>query len=1056
MSLDPTAILSPSGNGSQLTSLNASALAGGTVAFGLLPVGTASGTVAAGNDSRIIGAAQASKNLSDLASVSTARANLGLGGAAVLNVGTTTGTVAAGDDGRIVNALSTTGNGAGLTNLNASALAGGTVAYARLPIGTASNTVAAGNDSRITGAVQSTGNGSLVLVTSSSGTTPRSLASRADDQKNVIDFGGVSDCRVVTDAVSTVNSATYTSATAAFTAGDIGKVVMIGTVGDQANGYSVTGTIASVNSSTSITVGGTKAIAAKSGTGLTLSLGTDNTSALQTALDTAPAYSTVVIPAGNYAVTNAIYLRRDNLTVRCDGTISLVGHTSIGAIVCASNCENVTWTGGRVDGCNATGENAFNISGNFNTNAATTINAAKFCKNVRFINVKATRVLFDGKYVFNVNPATGTFSLGETVTGPGGFSCVINELITNSATNYRIITYALAGSIPLSNGATVTGSTSGASGTVSFIQSPAKGGKGCTIQYAAVDCRVEGLVTENCDIGLTVEAPRVNIFGLNGSVVNLVVSDVTIRNAMRCGIWLYQGSSALSMSMSAMSAVFNNVSMVDVAYYSASRPEVGIGPSNATVAGFGAISADRAVNIKMRGVKINSQYPASIYQGEGSFLDIEYEADCYQIVDPVNFNSHGPWGPGDTSPGQGVSQCNTIKGVHRSRYLNDPTRFPLTWSTSTISNASIPVYRVNLTTITGSFLAGETLTTNQGGTAPSLSVYFQDDSLLYVNVAAGPIVNGCTLTGAISGAAGLVLMPGYRTMNVTNSTGTLSTNTTLTGAASGATAILRLVSSGAVWIIENISGAFQNGETVNAASGGSAAINGTDNVSGPFSRSLTNSRIELAYFGMRYPGGTTNLVGQTNSTVFVDIYDVDGDRRAKGAAVTGLRFSPYARTNLFTGGNEIIEGVGQIGASGSNLAINPRVGDVVIRNAGGTTVLSSTAAGGVTMPQAAFTLANLTYSSTITPNAVTGRIQKLSVTNTAAFTIAAPINSAAGQTLVFDIMNASGGTMGTITWNSVFKLAGTFTNPANTKRRTIEFYFDGTNWVEVNRAANDI
>jgi hypothetical protein len=50
--------------------------------------------------------AQRASNLSDLSSASTARTNLGLGAAAVLNVGTTAGTVAAGDDSRIVAAAS--------------------------------------------------------------------------------------------------------------------------------------------------------------------------------------------------------------------------------------------------------------------------------------------------------------------------------------------------------------------------------------------------------------------------------------------------------------------------------------------------------------------------------------------------------------------------------------------------------------------------------------------------------------------------------------------------------------------------------------------------------------------------------------------------------------------------------------------------------------------------------------------------------------------------------------------------------------------------------------
>lgn len=252
--------LNPVNNLSDVASVSGARTNLGLGGAAVLNVGTVAGTVAAGNDTRIVNAVQSvtasgplassggttpnisltqasvsaagylssadwsafnSKqaalgftplnpvnNLSDVSSISGARTNLGLGGAALLNVGTASGTVAAGNDSRIVNALQTSTNLSGdvsgvynsvsvnrlrgininttapvsgdilqyngaeyvhvappsapvfsvagrtgaitLSNSDISGLGGAAV----LNVGTAAGTVAAGDDSRITGALQ--------------------------------------------------------------------------------------------------------------------------------------------------------------------------------------------------------------------------------------------------------------------------------------------------------------------------------------------------------------------------------------------------------------------------------------------------------------------------------------------------------------------------------------------------------------------------------------------------------------------------------------------------------------------------------------------------------------------------------------------------------------------------------------------------------------------------------------------------------------------------------------------------------------------------------------
>jgi hypothetical protein len=96
-----------------------------------------------------------------------------------------------------------------------------------------------------------------------------------------------------------------------------------------------------------------------------------------------------------------------------------------------------------------------------------------------------------------------------------------------------------------------------------------------------------------------------------------------------------------------------------------------------------------------------------------------------------------------------------------------------------------------------------------------------------------------------------------------------------------------------------------------------------------------------------------------------------------------------------------------------------------------------------------------TYSASITLNMTTSDIHYINATNTSAFTINAPSNAQSGMRLIVWIQNGSGGTLGTVTWDAVFKLAGAFTNPANGKGRMVEFITNGTTWFEVSRTAAD-
>ena len=91
-----------------------------------------------------------------------------------------------------------------------------------------------------------------------------------------------------------------------------------------------------------------------------------------------------------------------------------------------------------------------------------------------------------------------------------------------------------------------------------------------------------------------------------------------------------------------------------------------------------------------------------------------------------------------------------------------------------------------------------------------------------------------------------------------------------------------------------------------------------------------------------------------------------------------------------------------------------------------------------------------------TPSGLNGDLWTISVASASAFSIPNPTNLQIGHEYVFDIKNTTAGAMGAITWGAAFLLAGAFTNPAAGKQRTIRFFWDGTNMIELARAAADI
>ena len=98
----------------------------------------------------------------------------------------------------------------------------------------------------------------------------------------------------------------------------------------------------------------------------------------------------------------------------------------------------------------------------------------------------------------------------------------------------------------------------------------------------------------------------------------------------------------------------------------------------------------------------------------------------------------------------------------------------------------------------------------------------------------------------------------------------------------------------------------------------------------------------------------------------------------------------------------------------------------------------------------------VTYSTSMTPNQRNGHFHRITATDGVAFTVNDPTNSVTGNIVGIMIRNTSGGALGVATFGSGYKLGAAWTQPATGFSRSIHFFYDGTNWVEIGRTAADV
>jgi hypothetical protein len=98
---------------------------------------------------------------------------------------------------------------------------------------------------------------------------------------------------------------------------------------------------------------------------------------------------------------------------------------------------------------------------------------------------------------------------------------------------------------------------------------------------------------------------------------------------------------------------------------------------------------------------------------------------------------------------------------------------------------------------------------------------------------------------------------------------------------------------------------------------------------------------------------------------------------------------------------------------------------------------------------------SLVYGRSVAIDAALANQFDITANDALDFTIANPANGIDGQRITITLRNTSGGNLGVVTWGPAYKLAQ-WTSPGSARSRSIDFRYDGTNWVEIARTPLDV